>query len=134
MQFPFLQLNHRINRQVRQNSENTDDTSMTSFIYKTILNSPKMFRWTAQLNSKNSTNYDHSSSLFQDPSMSRLESVQTLSAPNTPSTKRNLLPRWQERRYKWHLYIWDMVVGDGFNLMEALEMIVKNKSNILSFK
>lgn len=84
----------------------SDHSSATNFIYKTILNSPRMFRKAmtmtpstdeSPMSVRSESPYGKRHGLKLDSGLGRLrdsgDSV-TMSAPNTPGSKRALMPRY----------------------------------------
>ena len=85
----------------------SDHSSTTNFIYKTLLNSPRMFRKAmtmtpstdeSPMSVRSESPYGKKHGLKLDSGLGRLkgsgDSGVTMSAPNTPGSKRALMPRY----------------------------------------
>ena len=83
----------------------SESSSVTNFIYKTILNSPKLFRRTltgtpstdeSPMSVRSNSPYQKRHGLKLDEGVVKktVNDNVTMSAPNTPGSKRTLLPRF----------------------------------------
>ena len=85
----------------------SDHSSTTNFIYKTLLNSPRMFRKAmtmtpstdeSPMSVRSESPYGKKHGLKLDSGLGRLkdsgDSSVSMSAPNTPGSKRALMPRY----------------------------------------
>ena len=86
----------------------SESSSVTNFIYKTILNSPKLFRRTltgtpstastdeSPMSVRSNSPYQKRHGLKLDDGVVKktVKDNVTMSAPNTPGSKRTLLPRF----------------------------------------
>jgi hypothetical protein len=80
---------------IRLGKEENEPGSLPSQIYNTILNSPKLFRRTVTLSNDNSP---RPTSPLQNQNVRKItrdELTCSRSAPNTPGSRRHLLPRYR---------------------------------------